>query len=63
MLMLPISSSLRSKRSHTPGQPKPASLKHSGQHRIIQQQQFPIVDLQGDMAVPEVISRLQQRQR
>jgi hypothetical protein len=38
-------------------------LQQVGQHRIPEQAQFAGAELQGHMAVPEVVGRLQQRQR
>jgi hypothetical protein len=40
-----------------------AVMQEMGQHRIIQQSQFASPHFQGDMAIAQVISRLQQIQR
>lgn len=58
----PISASLRNKRTLTGTHTQATAPQHRLQHRIREQQQVPVVELERHMAVAEVIGRLQEFQ-
>ena len=63
MLMPVVGTALRHEWTTTPSDPQPAALKHGCEHSVVEQQELTLMQLKSNMAIPEVISRLQQRQR